>query len=60
MSIGQLLAYAAMFEEKQVTWCPSYGPEMRGGEANCSVIISDERIGSPLIKGVLVIFWSIF
>lgn len=51
MSIGQLLAYAAMFEEMQVTWCPSYGPEMRGGEANCSVIISDERIGSPLIKG---------
>lgn len=51
MSIGQLLAYAAMYEDKQVTWCPSYGPEMRGGEANCSVIISDERIGSPLIKG---------
>lgn len=50
MSMGQLLAYAAMLEEKEVTWCPSYGPEMRGGEANCSVTISDERIGSPLIN----------
>ena len=50
MSMGQLLAYAAMLEEKEVTWCPSYGPEMRGGEANCSVTISDEMIGSPLIN----------
>lgn len=50
MSMGQLLAYAAMLENKEVTWCPSYGPEMRGGEANCSVIISDEKIGSPLIN----------
>lgn len=50
MSMGQLLAYAAMLEEKEVTWCPSYGPEMRGGEANCSVTISKDRIGSPLIN----------
>ena len=50
MSMGQLLAYAAMLENKEVTWCPSYGPEMRGGEANCSVTISDEKIGSPLIN----------
>lgn len=46
---GQLLAYAAMDEGKQVTWIPSYGPEMRGGTANCTVIISDEVIGSPLV-----------
>ena len=47
---GQLLAYAAMDEGKQVTWIPSYGPEMRGGTANCIVIISDEEIGSPLVQ----------
>ncbi|HBF41552.1 MAG TPA: 2-oxoacid:ferredoxin oxidoreductase subunit gamma [Anaerolineaceae bacterium] len=47
---GQLLAYAAMDEGKQVTWIPSYGPEMRGGTANCTVIISDEEIGSPLVS----------
>jgi len=46
---GQLLAYAGMDEGKQVTWIPSYGPEMRGGTANCTVIISDEEIGSPLV-----------
>jgi len=46
---GQLLTYAAMDEGKQVTWIPSYGPEMRGGTANCTVIISDEEIGSPLV-----------
>ena len=47
---GQLLAYAAMDEGKHVTWIPSYGPEMRGGTANCTVIISDEEIGSPLVQ----------
>lgn len=47
---GQLLAYAAMDEGKEVTWIPSYGPEMRGGTANCSVIIADQEIGSPLVK----------
>lgn len=47
---GQLLAYAAMDEGKQVTWIPSYGPEMRGGTANCTVIIADEEIGSPLVQ----------
>jgi 2-oxoglutarate ferredoxin oxidoreductase subunit gamma len=45
---GQLLAYAAMDEGRDVTWIPSYGPEMRGGTANCTVVISDEEIGSPL------------
>ena len=47
---GQLLAYAAMDEGHEVTWIPSYGPEMRGGTANCSVVISDEEIGSPLVR----------
>jgi len=47
--VGQLLAYAGMLEEKQVSWMPSYGPEMRGGTANCSVIISEEPIGAPII-----------
>ena len=47
--IGQLLAKAAMHEGMNVSWMPSYGPEMRGGEANCAVVISDEAIGSPLV-----------
>lgn len=47
--IGQLLAKAAMHEGMNVSWMPSYGPEMRGGEANCAVVISDEPIGSPLV-----------
>jgi 2-oxoglutarate ferredoxin oxidoreductase subunit gamma len=47
---GQLLAYAGMNEGKHVTWIPSYGPEMRGGTAHCVVIISDEPIGSPLVR----------
>ncbi len=47
--VGQLVAYAGMLEDKQVSWMPSYGPEMRGGTANCSVIISDELIGAPII-----------
>ncbi len=46
---GQLLAYAGMDAGRQVTWIPSYGPEMRGGTANCTVIISDEPIGAPLV-----------
>lgn len=47
---GQVLAYAAMDSDLNVTWIPSYGPEMRGGTANCTVIISDEEIGSPLVR----------
>lgn len=46
---GQVLAYAAMDQGRHVTWIPSYGPEMRGGTANCTVIISDEPIGAPLV-----------
>lgn len=49
MSLGQLLAYAGMIEEKHVTWIPSYGPEMRGGTAYCNVVISDNPIGSPIV-----------
>lgn len=48
--LGKLLAYVGMAEEKQVSWLPSYGPEMRGGTANCSVILSDEPIGSPIVS----------
>jgi 2-oxoglutarate ferredoxin oxidoreductase subunit gamma len=47
---GKLLAYAAMIEGREVTWFPSYGAEMRGGTANCTVIISDSMIGSPVIR----------
>lgn len=49
MLIGQLLAYGGMHEGKEVTWFPSYGPEMRGGTANCSVVISDQPVGSPVV-----------
>lgn len=47
---GQLLAYAGMDSGRHVTWIPSYGPEMRGGTANCTVIISDNLIGAPLVS----------
>jgi 2-oxoglutarate ferredoxin oxidoreductase subunit gamma len=47
---GQVLAVAAMDAGKEVTWIPSYGPEMRGGTANCTVVIADEEIGSPLVE----------
>ena len=49
MSMGQLITYAGMLESKEVSWLPSYGPEMRGGTANCSVIVSETPIGSPVI-----------
>ncbi len=49
MSAGQLLTYAGMIEDKEVSWLPSYGPEMRGGSANCAVIVSDLPVGSPII-----------
>lgn len=47
---GQVIAYAAMDAGKEVTWIPSYGPAMRGGTANCTVVIADEEIGSPLVE----------
>jgi 2-oxoglutarate ferredoxin oxidoreductase subunit gamma len=46
---GQLLAYAGLAENKNVSWLPSYGPEMRGGTANCCVIVSEEEVGSPIV-----------
>ncbi|HXG38125.1 MAG TPA: 2-oxoacid:acceptor oxidoreductase family protein [Bacteroidota bacterium] len=49
LSLGQILAYAAMMEGKEVSWMPSYGPEMRGGTANCIVILSSTRISSPIV-----------
>ena len=47
---GQVLAYAAMDAGREVTWIPSYGPEMRGGTANCTVVIADEEIGSAMVE----------
>lgn len=49
LSMGKFLAYAGMDRQMNVSWCPSYGPEMRGGTANCSVILSSEDIGSPIV-----------
>ena len=46
---GKLLAYKGMYDGKELSWLPSYGPEMRGGTANCSVIISDTPVGSPIV-----------
>lgn len=48
--MGQLLCYAGMHEGKKVTWMPSYGPEMRGGTANCTVMLSEDRVGSPVTR----------
>lgn len=50
LSMGQIIAYAALMENKEVSWMPSYGPEMRGGTANCIAIISSKRISSPIIS----------
>jgi len=50
LSMGMTLAYAGMVEDKQVAWIPSYGPEMRGGTANCTVIVSDTNVSSPIIS----------
>ena len=47
---GKFLAYEGLIDGKEVSWLPSYGPEMRGGTANCSVIISDELVGSPIVS----------
>ena len=46
---GKVLAYTGLIDDREVSWMPSYGPEMRGGTANCSVTLSDEPIGSPLV-----------
>ena len=49
LSMGKILAYSGVMQDFEVTWMPSYGPEMRGGTANCSVCLSDDPIGSPLV-----------
>ena len=49
LSMGMTLAYAGMSDQKEVSWMPSYGPEMRGGTANCIVIVSDKNISSPIV-----------
>lgn len=48
--LGKMIALAGMYEGKEVSWIPSYGPEMRGGTANCSVVVSDRRIGTPVVN----------
>lgn len=50
LSMGKILAYTALFEGKEVTWMPSYGPEQRGGTANVTVIVSDDPISSPILS----------
>jgi 2-oxoglutarate ferredoxin oxidoreductase subunit gamma len=50
LSMGKILAYAGMMQHMEVSWMPSYGPEMRGGTANVTVILSDERISSPILN----------
>lgn len=50
LSMGKILAYSGVMQNKEVSWMPSYGPEMRGGTANVTVIISDERISSPSLN----------
>jgi 2-oxoglutarate ferredoxin oxidoreductase subunit gamma len=55
LSVGMLLAHAAMLDGFEVTWLPSYGPEIRGGTANCHIVISEEAIGSPLLEKASVL-----
>jgi len=50
LSMGRLIAYAGLLEDKNVSWLPSYGPEMRGGTANCAVVVSDELVSSPILN----------
>ena len=50
LSMGKILAYAGLMEGKEVSWMPAYGPEQRGGTANVTVIVSDERISSPILS----------
>ena len=50
LSMGKILAYSGIMQDQEVSWMPSYGPEMRGGTANCTVVVGDKPIGSPLIS----------
>ena len=49
LTIGKYIVYGGMHDDKEVSWMPSYGPEMRGGTASCSVVVSDRQVGSPLV-----------
>jgi len=53
--MGRLIAYAGMLERKKVAWMPSYGPEMRGGTANCTVIVSSEEVASPVVPNPMTL-----
>jgi 2-oxoglutarate ferredoxin oxidoreductase subunit gamma len=53
--IGKMLAYAGMHQGKEVSWLPSYGPEMRGGTCNCTVVVSDTPVGSPVVRSPKVV-----
>jgi 2-oxoglutarate ferredoxin oxidoreductase subunit gamma len=55
LSAGRLLAYAGMKDNKYVSWLPSYGPEMRGGTANCNIVVSDEPVGSPILNSATAV-----
>ena len=55
MLMGQVLAYAGMIEGKNVTWMPSYGPEMRGGTANCTVVVENKEVASPVVDKAEVV-----
>ena len=50
LSMGKILAYSGLMEDKEVTWMPAYGPEQRGGTANVTVIVSDDKISSPILS----------
>ena len=50
LSMGKILAYSGLMEDKEVSWMPAYGPEQRGGTANVTVIVSDEKISSPILS----------
>ena len=50
LSMGKILAYSGIMQDQEVAWMPSYGPEMRGGTCNVSVILSDKKISSPILK----------
>ena len=50
LSLGMVVAYAGMYDGKEVSWLPSYGPEMRGGTANCAVVVSDTEVANPMVS----------
>ena len=54
LSMGKILAYSGLMEDKEVTWMPAYGPEQRGGTANVTVFVSDKRISSPILSRFVV------